>query len=78
MLPRGVFLFILNLCFQKGTTAPQAAGRIHSDFEKGFIMAEVMHYEDFKAEGGENGCKVNKSGILGAIQIIRDTQGGGG
>ena len=49
--------------FQKGTTAPQAAGRIHSDFEKGFIMAEVMHYEDFKAEGGENGCKVNKSGI---------------
>jgi len=38
---------------QKGTKAPQAAGRIHTDFEKGFIMAEVMHYEDFKTEGSE-------------------------
>jgi len=37
----------------KGTKAPQAGGRIHSDFEKGFIMAEVMHYDDFKAEGSE-------------------------
>ncbi|XP_065180448.1 obg-like ATPase 1 [Sycon ciliatum] len=33
---------------QKGTKAPQAAGRIHTDFEKGFIMAEVMTFEDFK------------------------------
>lgn len=38
---------------QKGTKAPQAAGRIHTDFEKGFIMAEVMHYADFKEEGSE-------------------------
>uniref|UniRef100_A0A336MSN8 Obg-like ATPase 1 n=1 Tax=Culicoides sonorensis TaxID=179676 RepID=A0A336MSN8_CULSO len=38
---------------QEGTKAPQAAGRIHTDFEKGFIMAEVMHYEDFKQEGSE-------------------------
>lgn len=38
---------------QEGTKAPQAAGRIHTDFEKGFIMAEVMHYDDFKQEGSE-------------------------
>lgn len=42
---------------QKGTKAPQAAGRIHTDFEKGFIMAEVMHYKDFKEEGSEPACK---------------------
>ncbi|KAH8275976.1 hypothetical protein KR044_011372 [Drosophila immigrans] len=42
---------------QKGTKAPQAAGRIHTDFEKGFIMAEVMHFEDFKAEGSEVAAK---------------------
>lgn len=33
---------------RKGTKAPQAAGVIHTDFEKGFICAEVMKYEDFK------------------------------
>lgn len=32
---------------QKGTKAPQAAGKIHSDFERGFIRAEVIHYDDF-------------------------------
>lgn len=42
---------------QKGTKAPQAAGKIHTDFEKGFIMAEVMKYEDFKEEGSEAACK---------------------
>lgn len=42
---------------QKGTKAPQAAGRIHTDFEKGFIMAEVMHFVDFKEEGTETACK---------------------
>lgn len=42
---------------QKGTKAPQAAGRIHTDFEKGFIMAEVMHYPDFKEEGTEAAAK---------------------
>ncbi|CAH1375330.1 unnamed protein product [Tenebrio molitor] len=42
---------------QKGTKAPQAAGRIHTDFEKGFIMAEVMKYIDFKEEGSEAACK---------------------
>ncbi|XP_050538065.1 obg-like ATPase 1 [Daktulosphaira vitifoliae] len=42
---------------QKGFKAPQAAGRIHTDFEKGFIMAEVMKFEDFKNEGSEAACK---------------------
>jgi len=42
---------------QKGSKAPQAAGRIHTDFEKGFIMAEVMKYADFKEHGSENGVK---------------------
>ncbi|CAF3965120.1 unnamed protein product [Rotaria magnacalcarata] len=42
---------------QVGTKAPHAAGRIHTDFEKGFIMAEVMKYEDFKEYGSENAVK---------------------
>ncbi|XP_023219315.1 obg-like ATPase 1 [Centruroides sculpturatus] len=42
---------------QKGTKAPQAGGKIHTDFEKGFIMAEVMKYEDFKEEGSEAAVK---------------------
>jgi len=42
---------------QKNTKAPQAAGRIHGDFEKGFIMAEVMKFNDFKEEGSENAAK---------------------
>lgn len=46
---------------QKGTKAPQAAGRIHTDFEKGFIMAEVMKFDDFKEEGSETAVKVSCS-----------------
>jgi GTP-binding protein YchF len=41
----------------KGATAPQAAGVIHTDFEKGFIRAETMAYEDFIRYRGEAGCK---------------------
>ncbi|MGV6815791.1 MAG: redox-regulated ATPase YchF [Thiotrichales bacterium] len=41
----------------QGATAPQAAGRIHTDFEKGFIRAEVVAYEDFVACKGEAGAK---------------------
>jgi len=41
----------------KNTKAPQAAGRIHTDFEKGFIMAEVMKFADFKEQGSEAGVK---------------------
>jgi len=41
----------------KGATAPNAAGRIHTDFERGFIRAEVTAFEDFINFGGENGAK---------------------
>ena len=40
-----------------GAKAPQAAGVIHSDFERGFIKAEVASYEDYVSLGGESGCK---------------------
>ena len=40
-----------------GATAPQAAGEIHTDFEKGFIRAEVIAYEDYVAGNGEQGAK---------------------
>jgi obg-like ATPase 1 len=42
---------------QKGAKAPQAAGRIHTDFEKGFIMAEVMKFDEYKEHGSEAGVK---------------------
>ncbi|KAI4805557.1 hypothetical protein KUCAC02_010162 [Chaenocephalus aceratus] len=42
---------------RKGTKAPQDAEKIHTDFEKGFIMAEVMKFQDFKEEGSENAVK---------------------
>lgn len=42
---------------QKGTKAPGAAGRIHTDFEKGFIMAEVMKFGDLKEAGTEHAVK---------------------
>lgn len=42
---------------RKGMTAPQAAGVIHSDLERGFIRAEVMKYNDFINFGSENACK---------------------
>ena len=42
---------------RRGATAPEAAGVIHTDFEKGFIRAEVVAYDDFVAAGGEAGAK---------------------
>ncbi|NBC21228.1 MAG: redox-regulated ATPase YchF [Alphaproteobacteria bacterium] len=42
---------------RKGWTAPQAAGVIHGDFEKGFIRAETITYDDYIAHGGESGAK---------------------
>ena len=47
------------LPFQQNTKAPQAAGKIHTYFEKGFIMAEIMKFDDFKEHGSENAVKVN-------------------
>ncbi len=42
---------------KRGATAPQAAGVIHTDFERGFIRAEVISYEDYVAHGGEAGAR---------------------
>jgi ribosome-binding ATPase YchF (GTP1/OBG family) len=42
---------------KKGTLAPQAAGTIHTDFEKGFICADVHKFADFKELGSEAACK---------------------
>ena len=42
---------------EEGTRAPQAAGKIHTDFEKGFIRAEIVAYDDLIREGSMNACK---------------------
>jgi GTP-binding protein YchF len=56
-----------------GATAPQAAGAIHTDFERGFIRAEVASYDDFVAHGGELGAKeAGKLRLEGKDYIVRD------
>ena len=56
-----------------GATAPQAAGKIHTDFEKGFIRAEVVSYEDFIACKGEAGAKdAGKWRLEGKDYIVQD------
>ncbi|MFA6131272.1 MAG: redox-regulated ATPase YchF [Patescibacteria group bacterium] len=58
---------------KKGTKAPQAAGVIHTDFEKGFIRAEVVSYEDFLACGGESGARdIGKLRLEGKTYIMKD------
>jgi GTP-binding protein YchF len=57
----------------KGSTAPQAAGVIHTDFEKGFIRAEVISYEDFIACKGEAGAKEHgKMRLEGKEYVVRE------
>ncbi|GIX31040.1 MAG: hypothetical protein KatS3mg124_1512 [Porticoccaceae bacterium] len=56
-----------------GATAPEAAGKIHSDFEKGFIRAEVIAYEDFVAHGGEQGAReAGKWRLEGRDYVVQD------
>jgi len=58
---------------KKGATAPQAAGVIHGDFEKGFIRAETITYEDYIAHGGEAGAKeAGKMRAEGKEYIVQD------
>lgn len=58
---------------KKGATAPQAAGVIHSDFERGFIRAQTIAYEDFVRYGGEQGAKeAGKMRIEGKDYIVQD------
>ncbi len=55
------------------TKAPQAAGVIHTDFEKGFIRAETIAYDDFVTYGGEQGAKeAGKMRLEGAEYVVRD------
>ncbi len=58
---------------RKGATAPQAAGAIHTDFEKGFIRAEVIAFDDYVALGGEQGAKeAGKMRLEGKEYIVKD------
>ena len=57
----------------KGTKAPKAAGVFHTDFEKGFIRAEVISYNDFSDLGSEIACKeAGKMKIQGKDYIVKD------
>ncbi|MFA6333973.1 MAG: redox-regulated ATPase YchF [Bacteroidales bacterium] len=59
--------------FHKGTKAPQAAGIIHTDFEKGFIRAEVIKYADYVKYGSEAACKeAGKMGVEGKEYVVQD------
>lgn len=59
--------------FLRGTKAPQAAGIIHTDFEKGFIRAEVIKYDDFVTLGSENAVKeAGKMSVEGKEYVVND------
>jgi len=58
---------------RKGSTAPQAAGAIHTDFEKGFIRAETIAYDDYVRLNGEQGAKeAGKMRLEGKDYVVRD------
>jgi hypothetical protein len=57
----------------KGTLAPQAAGVIHGDFERGFIRAETISYDDYVACGGEQGAKeAGRMRVEGKAYVVQD------
>ncbi len=59
--------------FHKGAKAPQAAAVIHTDFEKGFIRAEVIKYEDYVKYGSEAACReAGRLGVEGKEYIVQD------
>lgn len=58
---------------KKASTAPQAAGVIHTDFEKGFIRAEVIKFEDFVTYGSEAKCReAGKLNVEGKAYVVKD------
>ena len=58
---------------RKGAKAPEAAGVIHSDFERGFIKAQVCSYDDYVSLGGEQGCKnAGRLRIEGKEYVVQD------
>ncbi|MDE7093039.1 MAG: DUF933 domain-containing protein, partial [Muribaculaceae bacterium] len=59
--------------FMRGSKAPQCAGIIHTDFEKGFIRAEVIKYDDYVTLGGETAVKeAGKLAVEGKEYIVQD------
>ncbi len=59
--------------YTKGMKAPQAAGIIHTDFEKGFIRAEVIKYADYTALGSEKACRdAGKISVEGKAYVVQD------
>ncbi|MCR5695432.1 MAG: redox-regulated ATPase YchF [Marinilabiliaceae bacterium] len=59
--------------FRQGYTAPQTAGIIHTDFERGFIRAEVIKYDDFVKLGSESACReAGKLAIEGKDYVVED------
>jgi len=59
--------------FPKGSKAPQCAGVIHSDFERGFIRAEVIKYADYVQLGSEHACKeAGKMNVEGKDYVVQD------
>ena len=59
--------------FRRGSKAPRCAGIIHTDFEKGFIRAEVIKYDDYVALGGEQGVRdAGKLGVEGKEYVVQD------
>ena len=59
--------------YVRGMKAPQTAGIIHTDFEKGFIRAEVIKYDDYVALGSEKACRdAGKIGIEGKEYVVQD------
>jgi GTP-binding protein YchF len=59
--------------YPRGIKAPQAAGIIHTDFEKGFIRAEVIKYDDFIRYGSENACRdAGKLAVEGKDYVVQD------
>jgi hypothetical protein len=67
--PREVHAWQLHI----GQTAPEAAGAIHTDFQRGFIRAEVISWEDYVACGGEQGAKdKGKMRLEGKDYVVND------
>ena len=57
----------------RGATAPQAAGAIHTDFERGFIRAETIAYDDYASLGGETGARdAGKMRLEGKDYVVAD------
>ena len=58
---------------RKGSTAPEAAGKIHTDFEKGFIRAEVFHFDDIDQLGSQSSIKeAGRWRLEGRDYVVQD------